>query len=78
MSAVPAPDPADYTDLIRRALAEDVGAGDVTTRATVPPGALGDGSLLAKSRLVVAGLKVAEAVFEAVAGPTRVMLTAFV
>jgi nicotinate-nucleotide pyrophosphorylase (carboxylating) len=78
MSAVPAPDPADYTDLIRRAIAEDVGAGDVTTRATVPPAALGDGSLLAKSRLVVAGLKVAEAVFEAVAGPTRVMLTAFV
>jgi nicotinate-nucleotide pyrophosphorylase (carboxylating) len=78
MSAVPAPDPADYKDLIRRAIAEDVGAGDVTTRATVPPAAQGDGLLLAKSRLVVAGLKVAEAVFEAVAGPTRVMLTAFV
>ena len=30
--------PEAYQDLVRRALAEDVGAGDVTTDATVPPG----------------------------------------
>jgi nicotinate-nucleotide pyrophosphorylase (carboxylating) len=60
-------DPAAYADLIRRALAEDVGAGDVTTEATVRPGATGSGVLLAKSRLVVAGLDVAHAVFTEVA-----------
>jgi nicotinate-nucleotide pyrophosphorylase (carboxylating) len=60
--------PADYEDLVRRALAEDVGSGDVTTQATVPPGARGRGVLLAKSSLVVAGLEVACAVFRAVAG----------
>ena len=32
-------DPALVADLVARALAEDVGAGDVTTQATVPPGA---------------------------------------
>jgi nicotinate-nucleotide pyrophosphorylase (carboxylating) len=60
-------DPAAYADLIRRALAEDVGAGDVTTEATVRASAKGSGVLLAKSRLVVAGLDVAHAVFTAVA-----------
>ena len=29
----------DLDAIVRRALDEDVGAGDVTTRATVPPGA---------------------------------------
>ena len=31
-------DPLFDSDLIRRALAEDVGRGDVTTEATIPPG----------------------------------------
>jgi nicotinate-nucleotide pyrophosphorylase (carboxylating) len=57
-----------YEDLVRRALVEDVGAGDVTTQATVPPRAQGKGVLLAKSRLVVAGLDVANAVFAVAAG----------
>lgn len=53
-----------YRDLVRRALAEDVGAGDVTTVATVPEQARGRGILLAKSTLVLAGLEVAAAVFD--------------
>jgi nicotinate-nucleotide pyrophosphorylase (carboxylating) len=53
-----------YRDLVRRALAEDVGAGDVTTVATVPAQARGRGILLAKSTLVLAGLEVAAAVFD--------------
>jgi nicotinate-nucleotide pyrophosphorylase (carboxylating) len=60
-------DPAAYEDVVRRALAEDVGSGDVTTQATVPAGTRGAGVLLAKSDLVVAGLDVARAVFTAVA-----------
>jgi nicotinate-nucleotide pyrophosphorylase (carboxylating) len=59
----------ELDDLIRRALAEDIGPGDVTTRATVSPDARGRAVLLAKSSMVVAGLDVARAVFEAVAGP---------
>jgi nicotinate-nucleotide pyrophosphorylase (carboxylating) len=58
--------PAGTLDLVRRALAEDVGAGDVTTEATVPETAHGRGILLAKSPLVVAGLDVAALVFRAV------------
>jgi nicotinate-nucleotide pyrophosphorylase (carboxylating) len=59
---------ADYLDIVRRALAEDVGTGDVTTRSTVPASVHGHGIILAKSPLVIAGLDVAHAVFAAVAG----------
>jgi hypothetical protein len=52
-------DPASYRDLVRRALDEDVGGGDVTTQATVPPAAQGTGTFLAKARCVVAGLDIA-------------------
>ncbi len=64
----PAPDRTALDDLIRRALAEDVGSGDVTTRATIRPDARGRGVLLAKAPMVVAGLDVARAVFAQVAG----------
>jgi nicotinate-nucleotide pyrophosphorylase (carboxylating) len=65
-------DPAAYADIVRRALAEDVGSGDVTTQATVPSGARGTGVMLAKAHLVVAGLDVAHAVFTAVAADTAI------
>ena len=52
-----------YEELVRRALAEDIGAGDVTTDATVPAEARARGTLLAKSPLVVAGLDVAAEAF---------------
>lgn len=58
------PAPALVTELVRRALDEDVGeAGDITSNATVDPGARGRGVLLAKQWLVVAGLDVATEVF---------------
>ncbi|MGI8640697.1 MAG: carboxylating nicotinate-nucleotide diphosphorylase [Pyrinomonadaceae bacterium] len=44
-------------------LAEDLGRGDITTQATVPPDVRGMGRFLAKEDLVVCGLEVAEAVF---------------
>jgi nicotinate-nucleotide pyrophosphorylase (carboxylating) len=56
-------DPAVYGDLIRRALAEDVGMGDLTTRAIVPPDLVGVGTFLVKRSCVIAGLDVAHAVF---------------
>jgi len=48
-----------YAALVREALAEDVGTGDVTTMATVPGELRARGTLLAKAPLVVAGLDVA-------------------
>jgi len=63
IAAAPALDPALYRDLVGRALAEDVGRGDITTSATVEPALRGQGVLLAKSCLVVAGLPVAVEVF---------------
>lgn len=48
-----------YQDLVRRALAEDVGAGDVTTDATVPPAQRARGVFLVKVPCVLAGVDVA-------------------
>lgn len=50
--------------LIDLAFQEDIGIGDITTEATVPPTQAGTGTLLAKSEGVVAGLPIAERVFE--------------
>ena len=49
--------------LIELAFAEDIGIGDITTEATVPPTRRGIGILVAKSGGIVAGLPVAERVF---------------
>lgn len=50
--------------LIRRALDEDIGPGDVTTAATVAPGTVGRAELVAKEDFVLAGIDVACRVFE--------------
>jgi nicotinate-nucleotide pyrophosphorylase (carboxylating) len=57
-------DPATYRDVVRRALAEDVGTADLTTAFTVDADARARGVILAKSPCVVAGLEVAAAVFQ--------------
>ncbi len=49
--------------LIDLAFEEDIGIGDITTEATVPPEQKAVGTLLAKSGGIVAGLPVAERVF---------------
>jgi len=56
-------DPANYRELVRRALAEDFGWGDVTTEATIAADTRGRGTFLAKAPCVVAGLDVASEVF---------------
>jgi nicotinate-nucleotide pyrophosphorylase (carboxylating) len=57
------------TDTLERAvlaaLAEDIGAGDVTTEATVPEDAVGTADLLLKEPGVVCGLRAAESTFRA-------------
>lgn len=56
-------DPADYRELVRRAVAEDVGPGDLTSRLVVPAGVRAQGRIIAKQSCVVAGLPIAAAVF---------------
>jgi nicotinate-nucleotide pyrophosphorylase (carboxylating) len=55
--------PDQYRDIVRRALVEDVGDGDVTTEATVPADLPARGIFLAKWDGIVAGLDVAVEVF---------------
>jgi nicotinate-nucleotide pyrophosphorylase (carboxylating) len=53
----------DVEELIDRALAEDVGAGDATTEATVDAAARARATITQKAPGVISGLDVAEAVF---------------
>jgi nicotinate-nucleotide pyrophosphorylase (carboxylating) len=54
------------SDVIDTALAEDVGGGDRTTRAVVPDGAEAQAQIRQKEPGVIAGLRLARAVFERV------------
>ena len=56
-------EPGTYREIVRRALAEDLGWGDVTTEGTVSAQQRATGVLLAKGACVVAGLDVAIEVF---------------
>jgi len=51
--------PAVYRDLVRRALEEDLGAGDLTTGAIISPSQRARGVFVVKSPCVLAGLAVA-------------------
>lgn len=54
--------------LIRIALEEDIGPGDVTTAATVTPGTVARAELVAKEDFVLAGIDIARRVFALVDG----------
>lgn len=56
-------DAGHYRELVRRALAEDIGWGDVTTNELVPGNAMARGIFLAKAPCTVAGLDVAAEAF---------------
>lgn len=59
--------PGLYSDVIRRALAEDLAeAGDITTEACIPPGTGSVAEIRVRRPGVVAGLEVGRAVFAAV------------
>jgi nicotinate-nucleotide pyrophosphorylase (carboxylating) len=51
--------------IVHAALAEDIGAGDVTTEATVSADSVGTAAVLVKEPGVVCGLRVAETTFRA-------------
>jgi nicotinate-nucleotide pyrophosphorylase (carboxylating) len=52
--------------IIRTALAEDIGWGDITTRACIAPGSQSRAELVAKEDFILAGIDVAAQVFTAV------------
>lgn len=54
---------ANLPDIIRRALEEDVGNGDVTSNATIPPDLEYQGVFLVKAEGVIAGLEVMKHTF---------------
>lgn len=56
-------EPALYREPVRRALAEDLGWGDVTTEATVDPNLNACGRIICKCSCVIAGVAVAAEAF---------------
>lgn len=54
--------PPGTDELISRALAEDIGAGDHTTLATIPEDAMGSARLLVKQAGILAGMELASAI----------------
>lgn len=59
-------------DLIRRALEEDIGAGDVTTELTVPAQRKASGGFFAREPLTVAGIELMQAVYDLAGGGVAV------
>lgn len=51
-------------NIVRAALAEDIGAGDITTETTIPTDQRAEACIVAKEPCVVAGLPLVESVFE--------------
>jgi nicotinate-nucleotide pyrophosphorylase (carboxylating) len=65
-SVIPMINPLDLElvyEVVNAALDEDLGRGDVTSRAVVRPGLKARGSFIAKQDFILAGLEVADAVF---------------
>jgi nicotinate-nucleotide pyrophosphorylase (carboxylating) len=57
-------------DLIRAALAEDIGRGDLTTELTVLPDVRAEARIVAKEKGVLAGIALVDAVYGTLAGST--------
>jgi len=66
----------EFDSIIKAALKEDIGSGDVTTRFFVPLGTRFYGEMRAKDKGVVCGLEVAKRVFALAAPGSSVTLTA--
>ncbi len=63
-----------YLQLIKGALAEDVGSGDVTAKVSVPVSARFSGRLVARQVGVLSGMEAARAVFRLVSPKIRVRI----
>ncbi len=58
-----------FDELITTALQEDLGAGDITTRAIVSPELIGSGEFVAKEELILAGWPIAMRTFQKLSAP---------
>jgi nicotinate-nucleotide pyrophosphorylase (carboxylating) len=56
-------DNGHLNQIIQEAIVEDVGLGDITTESIVSPDLLGHGEMLAKEQGIVAGVEIAEKIF---------------
>jgi nicotinate-nucleotide pyrophosphorylase (carboxylating) len=65
-------DTKEVREAVERALAEDIGSGDVTTLATVPKTARARAEMRAREPLVVAGLDLAVATFRQLSGKLKI------
>jgi nicotinate-nucleotide pyrophosphorylase (carboxylating) len=72
---IPGPDPSAVRADVRRALAEDIGTGDVTARL-VPAGLRAGGTVISREDAVLCGRDWFEAVFEELGGGVTVEWTA--
>ena len=52
-------DPKEVTEFVDRALAEDIGRGDLTTLVTIPEGTKLKVAMVARQPLVVCGIRMA-------------------
>jgi nicotinate-nucleotide pyrophosphorylase (carboxylating) len=57
----------EVRDAVRRALAEDIGSGDITTQLCVPADASAQGHLIARQPLTLAGVELLPEIFDEVA-----------
>jgi len=67
-SIIDLPDPREIERVVRMALAEDIGSGDLTTEALVSAQLRGRANVLLREPGVVAGIAVVDAVFRELAG----------
>ena len=69
-------DPADIAAAVDVALAEDIGQGDLTTRATVPGDAQLKASMIAREYMVVAGMPIVEEIVKRLVPNARIKILA--
>jgi nicotinate-nucleotide pyrophosphorylase (carboxylating) len=69
---VEAPSDREIRRAVHAALAEDIGAGDVTSLATVPKAARATAVMIARENVVVAGIAFAETAFRLLASSVRI------
>ena len=69
-------DPADIAAAVDVALVEDIGQGDLTTRATVPGDAQLKASMVAREYMVVAGMPIVEEIVKRLVPNARIKILA--
>ncbi len=65
---------SDIVDIVSRALDEDIGSGDITSAACVPPEKTACGKFVARDDIVVAGIELVQLIFDLRGGVSRLEL----